>query len=143
MTTRMAYLEDRGAVSVTGPEALLFLDNLVTNDLQGIEAGEARYAALLSPQGKMLFDFLIVMTGDGFLLDVARDKAADLAKRLSLYKLRAKIDIADVSATSAIVWSPEQIATSCKGERAYLDPRRDGLGSREVIPLSASERGSA
>ena len=143
MTKRLAHLADRGVVSVTGPEALPFLDNLVTNDLEGIEGGEARYAALLSPQGKMLFDFLIVKTGDGFLLDVARDKAAEMAKRLTLYKLRAKIDIVDISATSAIVWSAEQTATSREGGRAYADPRHEGLGSREVIPLSASERGSA
>ena len=59
--------------------------------------GEARFAALLTPQGKILFDFFVVRTADGYLLDVARDKAADLVKRLTLYKLRAKVEIIDAS----------------------------------------------
>ena len=91
---QIAVLEDRGVVSVTGADAEEFLGGLITNDMALLEAERADgppalYAALLSPQGKILFDFLVVRTADGFLLDVVRDKAGELVKRLSLYKLRA------------------------------------------------------
>src|SRR5688572_18420720 len=98
----IAVLEDRGVVSVTGADAGKLLGGLITNDIALIETdgtggSPALYAALLSPQGKILFDFLVVRVADGFLLDVLRDKAGDLVKRLSLYKLRAAVEIRDAS----------------------------------------------
>ena len=93
----IAHLADRGVVAVTGADAVKFLNGLVTNEVAHLNAGEAAHAALLSPQGKILFDFLCVRTPDGFLLDCHAPKSAELVKRLSMYKLRAAIGIKDVS----------------------------------------------
>ena len=81
----VAHLADRGAVSVTGPDAAKFLQGLVTNDVECLVtkpddvafAASAAHAALLSPQGKILFDFFCARTLDGFVLDVVREKAVD------------------------------------------------------------------
>lgn len=88
------HLDDRSVVLVAGPDAEHFLQNLVTTDLDGLPAGEARPGALLSPQGKILFDFLISRTPpSGFRLDCRADMADDFLRRLMLYKLRAKVEL--------------------------------------------------
>jgi len=118
-------LDDRGVVRVAGPDSGHFLQNLVTNDVDGLEIGAVQFAALLTPQGKILFDFLIHRLGaDEFLLDVAADKAAELAKRLAMYRLRAKIEISDVS---------EVFAVTVGGEAGAPDPRAP-LGGRRIAP---------
>ncbi len=102
MTIRTALLEDRGVLRVSGEDATSFLQGLLTNDVENCAIGEARYAALLTPQGKILFDFLVLRipaaTGTAFLIDCPAAQAADLAKRLGFYRLRAKVTIADESA---------------------------------------------
>ncbi|MBN9282125.1 MAG: folate-binding protein, partial [Hyphomicrobium denitrificans] len=87
-SVKIARLTDRGVVRVDGADSEKLLQSLVTNEIEGLNAGEARFAGLLSPQGKILFDFFIVRTETGYLLDVAATKAADLVKRLAMYKLR-------------------------------------------------------
>src|SRR6516162_7733647 len=109
MTSKAAYLSDRGVVRVGGEDATSFLQGLLTNDVERLHPGEARYAALLTPQGKILFDMLVVRipaeTGAAYLLDCEVSQAADLAKRLGFYKLRAKVAIADESAELGVVVS--------------------------------------
>lgn len=142
---RFTVLADRGVVAVAGADAAGFLDNLVTNDLQGMEDGSGRLAALLSPQGKILFEFFVVKGADGFLLDVRRDKAADLVKRLSMYRLRAKVEIKDFSdqfAVAAVWWLPIGAqATSFTYEaeliESFADPRDHRLGLRLIVRLTA------
>ena len=136
--TKIARLEDRGVVRVTGEDALAFLDNLVTNDLTDQKMGEARFAALLTPQGKILFDFLIVRVADGYLLDVAHAKAAELVKRLGLYKLRAKVDVADTSTGAYVVmayWGDgaSKRGPGPEGSAFYCDPRARKLGWRAAV----------
>lgn len=137
-TTVVALLADRGVVSLAGPEAVDFLDNLATNDLTGMAVGEARFAGLLTPQGKILFEFFALRTGDGWLLDTLGAKVGDLIKRLTMYKLRAKITLADVSADYAVAaaWgaAPPEVA----GGRCYVDPRSPALGWRVLVPRAAS-----
>lgn len=136
-----AILPDRSALSVSGADAATFLDNLVTNDLDGMDAGEARFAALLTPQGKILFEFFVVRTEGGFLLDVRRDKAGELAKRLGLYRLRAKVEIKDLGADSAVAaiwWEPPGApATSFTYEAdmlaSFADPRDPRMGLRLIV----------
>lgn len=131
----VSVLKDRGVVSVTGPDAEKLLGGLVTNDIALLEGAPAIYAALLAPQGKILFDFLIVKTADGFLLDTARDKAADLVKRLSLYKLRAQAEIRDVSDSFSVaaLWGGTPVSSG-QTERSpiYPDPRLPALGARVI-----------
>ena len=90
-----ALLSDRGVLRVTGADAGKFLQGIITSDLDKTEDGGAIHTGLLSPQGKILFDFFVAKAADGFLLEVAADKAADLAKRLAMYRLRAKVDLED------------------------------------------------
>jgi folate-binding protein YgfZ len=87
-------LNDRALIDVSGPDAEHFLQNILTTDLDQLQHGQAKPGALLAPQGKILFDFLISRLGDdGFRLDCRADAADDFVRRLMLYRLRAKADI--------------------------------------------------
>ncbi|MCW0236130.1 MAG: folate-binding protein [Ferrovibrio sp.] len=91
-------LPDRALLSVAGEEAAGFLDALVSNSVAGLERGQAAYAALLSPQGKFLHDFFVIpdLQSQGLLLDVAAERLPDLQRRLTMYRLRAKVSISVV-----------------------------------------------
>lgn len=148
-TTHLAMLRDRGVISVTGEDAAGFLDNMITNDMAGLAKTPAIHAALLTPQGKILFEFFVVRSPDGFLLETAAEKAPDLVKRLGLYKLRAKVAITDVSASRVVVaaWGgpPPDLGPAV----TYADPRHPALGSRLLMPpdvaaaLHVSETGAS
>ena len=116
--------EARATVRVAGPEAEPFLQDLVTNDLSKLGPGALLYAALLTPQGKYLFDFLIAREPGGFLLDVAADRAAALVQRLSMYRLRRKVEIAEAGVPVALFWGGDP------PEGALADPRAAALGFR-------------
>ena len=138
MTENAVFLEDRGIVSVSGEDAASFLQGVLTNDVENLGAHEARYAALLTPQGKILFDFLVVRlpadVGAAFALDCAATQAAELAKRLRFYKLRAKVAIADESADHGVLACWGGAPENAPGGIVYADPRADGLGHREILP---------
>ena len=124
-------LDQRGVVEVAGPEAGALLQRLVTNDMEGIQPSTARYAALLTPQGKIVCDFLVCATdGGAYWLDCPRALAPELAKKLTLYRLRAQVTIADRSHELAVwaVW-PERPAVEALVVR---DPRHDALGFRII-----------
>ncbi|NVO27433.1 folate-binding protein YgfZ [Donghicola sp. C2-DW-16] len=112
----------RKIYEITGPDARDFLQNLVSNDMNRLKDG-AMYAALLNPQGKYLADFLLVPQGDAILLDVAEPLAAGLVQRLSMYKLRANVQISE----SALQLSR---GTGEPPEGAVMDPRHPALGWR-------------
>lgn len=129
----IAHLSDRGVVAVTGADAVKFLNGLVTNEIAHLKEGEAAHAGLLSPQGKILFDFLSVRVSEGFLLDTAVDKAADLVKRLSLYKLRAAVEIKCVSEKFSLLalWGDQLSSPGETSEtQSFTDPRHAALGLR-------------
>src|SRR5215475_12445047 len=89
-----AFLDDRAVLAVSGPQARDFLQGLVTNDvLGGLAPGTGLYTGLLSPQGKILFDFLLTEGDGALLLDVARDRSEALLKKLKMYRLRSKVEI--------------------------------------------------
>ncbi len=116
----IALLDDRTVIALSGPDARTFLQGLITNDIDTLAPDRPLYAALLTPQGKILFDFLI-SEGDGaVLLDCAAASAEALAKRLSLYRLRAKVEIG-IRPQLAVVW----------GE-GLDDPRHAALGKRSI-----------
>ena len=131
-----AYLQDRGAVGVSGPEAKTLLDNLITCDLDKVSPEASRYGALLAPQGKILFDF-IVFSGPGadggYVLDVDRAVAADLTKRLNFYKLRAKVAIEDLTEKLAIVAGWDGAPPPAGALAIAPDPRLDALGWRAIV----------
>src|SRR5271168_2162474 len=138
MTKKAVLLDDRGVVRVSGEDAASFLQGVLTNDVEKLGPREARYAALLTPQGKILFDFLVVRLpadrGAAFALDCAATQAADLARRLSFYKLRAKVAISDESADHCVLayWGGEP--ENAPGGIVYADPRAAELGWREILP---------
>lgn len=118
-----AHLRDRAVVSVEGPDAEHFLQNIVTTDLDQLSAGEAKPCALLTPQGKILFDFLISRHGEqGFLLDLRADTADDFMRRLMLYRLRAKAQIAKQDQLLVLAgWQDDSAASSDESGRSRSD----------------------
>ena len=135
MPTPLALLRDRGLVRVVGPDARKLLNGLVTNDLDQLDAQTAVHAGLLTPQGKILFDFFVVKAGgDALLLDVARASAEALIKRLTMYKLRAAVTIEAAPADLAVGAMWGDAARVPAGVIAYQDPRLAALGQRFVAP---------
>jgi len=122
--------EDRSVLAIGGPDRLHFLQGLITSDVAGLEAGPV-YAALLTPQGKYLVDFLLIPDGARILLDVKSDHAPDLIKRLSLYKLRADVTIerTDLHVTRGLGDPPAG---------AVADPRDPALGWRAYGPAEGA-----
>lgn len=128
-------LRDRGIVEITGPDAASFLQGLITNDVAKVDAKTSIYAALLTPQGKVIYDFLIFAAPAGFFLDCVRAYAGDLAERLKKYKLRAKISVADRSGDFAVV----ALASNGPALSATVDPRLKQLGRRTILPAADAE----
>lgn len=126
----LAMLPDRGVIGVGGEDARSFLDGLVTSSLAGLETGAARFAALLTPQGKIIVDFIVTADPGGLLLDVPRALAADLARKLGFYRLRARVTVDDLSETLGVaaVWDTPvpDLGT------AFADPRLPALGHRII-----------
>jgi folate-binding protein YgfZ len=108
-----ALLKDRTLVSVSGPDAETFLQNIVTTDLDTLAAGHAKPGALLTPQGKILFDFLISRAGENASrLECRTDTADDFVRRLTLYRLRAKVEIAKGDqALVTVAWGSDSTAS--------------------------------
>jgi folate-binding protein YgfZ len=139
---KIVLLASRGVVLVEGSQARSFLQGLVTNDVGKLDRDAAIHAGLLSPQGKILFDFFIVNSAEGVLLDVARDRAGDLVKRLTLYKLRAAVTIQDVSDRYR-VYAVFGAAAMPGGDIlndgiTYPDPRLAALGWRAIVATDRS-----
>jgi folate-binding protein YgfZ len=136
MTATAAILSDRSVLEIAGEERSGFLQGLITNDVTGLGAGEACFAGLLSPQGKILFDFFAINAGDAILLDCPAAAAADLLKRLTFYKLRAKVTLADASDRwrIAAAWG-EGAGEALKpaASIAFQDPRFPAAGFRGLI----------
>ena len=116
---------DRAVLRIEGPDAAHFLHNLLTADIEALGPGAATYAALLTPQGKILFDLFVVAEGAGYLVDCSAAQKAELVKRLNFYKLRAKVTITDL-AGMCIGVSPEA------RPGAYRDPRCSAMGWRFI-----------
>ncbi|MBI1213152.1 MAG: folate-binding protein [Alphaproteobacteria bacterium] len=128
---RLAFiLPDRGVVEVKGPDASSFLQGLVTNDVEQAVDGHAVYAALLTPQGKVIVDFIVAAEPGGYLLDCPAERAADLASRLKKYKLRAKVEILDRSSELGVAAIGE--AAGLREVAMFADPRLAALGARAI-----------
>jgi tRNA-modifying protein YgfZ len=130
--SKASVLVDRAVLRLSGRDRATFLQGLVTADLSGLANGEARWAALLTPQGKILFDFLVVEQGDGTLIDCARDQLTELAKRFAFYKLRAQVSIEPV-AGMAVVALPPGARIDDASAVIFADPRLSDMGSRAFI----------
>jgi folate-binding protein YgfZ len=141
-----ALLDDRGVLAVSGPDRRDFLQGLVSNDVGKIGPTQARYAALLTAQGKYLHDFLMVEGGGTILLDAEAGRLDDLKRRLSIYRLRAKaaLDKQPELAVAAIFGDGALATAGLSGEPGiarpfgagvvFVDPRLPDLGARCILP---------
>lgn len=141
---------DRAVISVSGEDRVSFLQGLVSNDVTKVDPGRAIWAAFLTPQGRFLYDLFIAAHGDTLLIDVEAARAEEFRKKLSIYKLRAKVSIeaTDLSVfavgNTAALGLEEQPGAACAfGDGvAYTDPRLVALGARAVLaspePLMAA-----
>jgi tRNA-modifying protein YgfZ len=118
----VSNLTNRALIRVSGTEAENFLHNLVTADTEGLGTGELFPGALLTPQGKILFDFLVSRDGGSFVLDCRSDIAAEFAKRLKFYRLRAKADIeVQEQALVSVSWQSDSSAGGLRDARFDRD----------------------
>jgi folate-binding protein YgfZ len=143
---KAALLPDRGVVKVAGDDARGFLNGLLTTDLTTVAPGAPRFAALLTPQGKIVIDCIVaeapVADGGGFFLDCPRALAVDFVQKLNFYKLRAKViceDLSDVLGVLA-VWEGN---ADTKYGLAYPDPRLPALGQRVMLPPHLAQSAAA
>ena len=130
--TQIAYLPERGVIAVSGPDRVDFLQGLVSNDVALAAPGKAVWAALLSPQGKWLADFFVLTDGERLLLDCEAAQVAMLVPRLSRYRLRAQVTVADVSGAFAVHAAWGDVAPA--GGLVAMDPRVAEAGWRVLAP---------
>jgi hypothetical protein len=138
----IALLPDRGVLRLGGADMRPFLQGLITTDVDRLDRDGALYGGLLSPQGKILFEFFVVADGEAVLVDCERARAAELAKRLTFYRLRAKVEIADLSETHAVAaaWRADggEVLPPA-GAIAFADPRLAAMGLRLIGERAAIE----
>lgn len=133
---KAALLPDRTVVRVDGRDAEKLLQQLVTNDVPSEASRRWAFAALLTPQGKVLFDFLVARHDGAYLIDTAADRAAELVRRLHMYRLRAQAEITDASGAYLVqaVWGEPPAALDPDGTLAHaFDPRLKELGLRLLV----------
>lgn len=139
MNNAPCFLIDRGVIKIAG-DATALLHKVITNTMLDFPAGESRFSALLTAQGKLLFDFFILPLPEGpehgYYIDCNKDQTADLIKRLTFHRMRAKFTIEDQNETLGIAafWGSEPPA-GLEGI-VYKDTRAEGMGSRVIAPLS-------
>jgi tRNA-modifying protein YgfZ len=143
---KAAFLPDRGVVKVSGEDARNFLNGLVTTDVTELKPAQGRFGALLTPQGKIVVDFLITEApgghGGGFLFDCPRALAKTLTDKLAFYKLRAKVAVENLSDSLGVVaaWDGEPAVTP---DLAFADPRDQALGWRILAPQELAAKVAA
>lgn len=140
---KSAFLPDRGVIKVAGEDARNFLNGLITTDVDRLKPGLGRFGALLTPQGKIIVDFLITEApaghGGGFLIDCPKALADGLATKLKFYKLRAKVTVDNLSDDLGVLaaWDGQLPA---QPDLSFADPRNEHLGTRILIPEGLKQK---
>ena len=149
MNKKKVYiLEDRGILFVQGKDAKGFLQNLITNDIDKVNETNSCFASLLTPQGKYLFDFLVVKHKNGYFLDCEKIQIENLYNQLDLYKLRSKVEILNLSNEFVVAALSNERFLEFEGTKnlpgltikyredpIFLDPRKKELGARIIVNL--------
>ncbi len=149
MNIESAYiLEDRGILFIQGADTKEFLQNLITNDINKVDENNSCFASLLTPQGKYLFDFLLVEHKKGYFIDCEKKQVEELSKQLNIFKLRSNIEILNLSNEFVVAaFSHEKFlkfegakdfagsTLKYKEDPVFLDPRYKKLGGRLIINL--------
>lgn len=125
--TRILKLENRSVIRLTGPDRSSLLQGLITNDIDMLSSENPLYAGLLTPQGKFLFDMIIVADGDTILLDIEAARKADLMRKLMMYKLRADVNIIDEPLSVWALFDSDAISGII-----YPDPRHKSMHHRVI-----------
>ena len=148
MNRKVYILEDRGLLYINGDEAKEFLQNIITNNIENVSEDRSCFSVLLTPQGKYLYDFIIIKHKSGFLLDCEKEIIDDLYKKLNLYKLRSKVEILNLSNEFVVASlskekfleienskDKEGSTIKFREDPIFLDPRSKELGARLIINL--------
>ena len=141
-------LDDRAIIYINGEDAKNFLQNLISNDINKVNETSTCFTSLLTPQGKFLFEFMIIKHKSGYLIDCEKSQADGLYKQLSVYKLRSKVEILNLSNEFVVAaFSQEKFLTfeeaqdisgftlKYREDPIFLDPRNKQLGARLIINL--------
>ena len=149
MNKKKVYiLEDRGILFVQGKDAKGYLQNLITNDIDKVNETNSCFASLLTPQGKYLFDFLVIKHKNGYFLDCEKLQIENLYNQLDLYKLRSKVEILNLSNEFVVAALSKEKFLEFEGTKnltgftikyredpIFLDPRKEELGARIIVNL--------
>ena len=145
---QIIILENRGLISITGVDAKEYLQNIITNDIGKVSINNSIFAALLSPQGKYLFDFFVIKSNEGYLLDCDGSSVKELLSNLFKYKIRSKIEIKDFSSSYVVgvinfenfkiiqkELGKQEMTLQYRDSPTFIDPRDSELGARIISPL--------
>jgi folate-binding protein YgfZ len=145
---QIILLDDRGLISIDGEDSKNFLQNITTNDVEKVSSSETIFSALFTPQGKYLFEFFLIQSKNGYLLDCDNKFTKEIVDYLSKYKLRSKIEIKDISSNHVVgIISLEKFLEIQKNQKNasntmrfrespfFIDPRNKKLGARIVSTL--------
>ena len=148
MKNSVFILQDRAIIYVNGPDAKDFLQNLISNDINKVTDNSSCFASLLTPQGKFLFEFIVVKHKSGFFIDCEKNQSDEIFKQLSLYKIRSKVEILNLSNEFVVASFGYEKYLSIEGSKdilgftfkyredpIILDPRNKNLGARLIINL--------
>ena len=148
MKNSVFILQDRAIIYVNGPDAKDFLQNLISNDINKVTDNSSCFASLLTPQGKFLFEFIVVKHKSGFFIDCEKNQSDEIFKQLNLYKIRSKVEILNLSNEFVVASFGYEKYLSIEGSKdilgftfkyredpIILDPRNKDLGARLIINL--------
>ena len=145
---QIIILENRGLISIIGEDAKEYLQNIITNDINKVSRSSTIFSALLSPQGKYLFDFFVIKNDRGYLLDCDGNSVKSLIDNLSKYKIRSKVEIKDISSSNVVgiihyenfkmiqkELNKQTFTLHFRDSPVFVDPRDSDLGARIISPL--------
>ena len=148
MNNSVYILKDRSIIYINGYDAKDFLQNLISNDINKVTDNSSCFASLLTPQGKFLYEFIVVKHKSGFFIDCEKNQCSEIFKQLDLYKIRSKIEILDLSNEFVVANFGYEKYLSIEGSKdilgftfkyredpIILDPRNKNLGARLIINL--------
>ena len=148
MNNNVYILEDRAVLYINGEEAKGFLQNLVSNDIEKVTENSSCFASLLTPQGKFLYEFILLKHKTGYLIDCEKSQSEDFFNQLNLYKIRSKVEILNLSNEFVVANLSYEKFLSIEGAKdvegftlkfredpIVLDPRNKNLGARLIINL--------
>jgi folate-binding protein YgfZ len=148
MNNNVYILEDRAILYVSGQDVKNFLQNLISNDINKVSDNSSCFASLFTPQGKFLYEFIVVKHKSGYFIDCEKSQSEDIFKQLNLYKIRSKVEILNLSNEFIVASFGYEKYLSIEGSKDFLgftfkyredpvilDPRNKNLGARLIINL--------